>query len=420
MIMIAVLGTFDTKGAEHAFVADRIRQMGHCVLLIDVGTGESPTIVPDITRDEVMRATTINRGIAADSAGQPRAPSTDRGEAIATMATAVSCFLRQLVDQRKIQGIISLGGSGGTALATTAMRALPLGFPKVMVSTMAGVNVASYVDVSDIVMIPSIVDISGLNRISRDVFSRAAAVVVALANARPAIDHKSERSEKPLVVASMFGNTTKCVEHAKLIIEAAGYEVLTFHATGIGGRTMEALIDSGEVAGVLDITTTEWADQWVGGVMPGGPHRLEAAARRGVPAIVAPGCLDMVNFGERSNIPEKFRDRLFYEHNPQVTLMRTTADECTEIGRIIAEKLNQSKGEIRFLYPLKAISVISANGQAFFDADADSALLESIRKNLRADIPFEAVDCKINDPVFAKRCAEQLLDAMRCASATLA
>jgi uncharacterized protein (UPF0261 family) len=394
MTTIAVVGTLDTKGQEHAYLAQRIQSLGCKTLIIDVGTGGPPSAAADISREDVL-------GVRDDAA------SLDRGAAVSRMASAIPVLLRRLQQQEEIQGVISLGGSGGTAIATAGMRALPLGLPKVMVSTLASGNVAQYVDVSDIVMFPSIVDVSGLNRVLRGVLARAAAAVVAMARAQAAGD--SETVARPLIVASMFGNTTPCVDHARGILESQGYEVLVFHATGTGGRTMEALIRSGQVAGVLDITTTEWADQLVGGVMPGGTDRLSAAACMGVPSVVAPGCLDMVNFGEPSTIPEVFRHRTFHRHNPQVTLMRTTPQECEELGKLIAGQLNRSTGPVCMLFPTKSTSMISAAGQAFHDPKADRSLLDSLRRHLRADIPFETIDCDINDPVFAETCVQHLL-----------
>ncbi len=394
-LTILVLGTFDTKGPEHAFVAQRIRQAGHTPLMIDVGTGTQPTIEADIKREQILAL-----------APRPIQLSNDRGQAIDCMAALLPALMHQLLSEGRVDGIISLGGSGGTSLATTAMRALPVGLPKVMVSTLASGNVAQYIDVSDIVMMPSVVDVSGLNRISQSVFSRAAAAVVAMAEANATF---KPAATKPLIVASMFGNTTRCVEHARKILEAAGYEVIVFHATGVGGRSMEALIASGMVAGVLDVTTTEWADQLLGGVMPGGPERLLASAKHGIPAVVAPGCLDMVNFGAPATVPAKYAGRTFYQHNPQVTLMRTTADECVQLGKLIAGQLNQSVGPVHVLFPLKAISVISAVGGPFHDAAADQALMQSWRTNLRSDIPFESVDAEINDETFAAIAAKRLL-----------
>src|SRR3989454_1638439 len=350
MATIAVLGTMDSKGMEHSFVAERIRERGHQALIIDVGTLGEPNLKPDITREEVAAA----GGIDLAALGRRQ----DRGESVAAMSHAALVMLSKLVAEKKIDGVISLGGGGGTAIATAAMRALPIGFPKVMVSTLASGNTAQYVGVKDIVMFPSIVDVAGLNRISRQILSRAAGAICGMVEARP-----PRADDNPIVVASQFGNTTACVNHARKILEAEGYEVLVFHATGTGGRTMESLIESGMVTGVLDITTTEWADELVGGYLTAGPTRLEAAARHGVPAIVTPGCLDMVNFYAPDSVPAKFTGRTFYQHNPQVTLMRTTAEECAQLGRIIAQKLNASKGPVTVLVPRKAISVISAPDQ---------------------------------------------------------
>jgi uncharacterized protein (UPF0261 family) len=400
MPTIAVLGTFDTKGAEHGFLAETIRARGHETLLIHVGSLGATTITPDIGAEEVAASSGEDwRKILARQ---------DRGESVALMSRAAAKYVAGLCEDGRIQGIISLGGGGGTAIGTAAMRALPIGFPKVMVSTLASGNTAPYLGTKDIVMVPAIVDVAGINRISRAIFENAAGAICGMVEAaeqrrrRPAAD-------KPLVVASMFGNTTDCVNEAKRIVEEAGYEVLVFHATGAGGRAMESLIESGMVAGVLDVTTTEWADELVGGILGAGPTRLDAAARGGVPAIVVPGCLDMVNFGEPQTVPDTFLGRTFYHHNPQVTLMRTNAEECAELGRIIAEKVNQSKGPVTVLLPLKAISVISAAGKAFHSPAADNALFGSLKKHLRSDLPVIEQDVEINDPVFARACAEALL-----------
>jgi uncharacterized protein (UPF0261 family) len=399
MPTIAVIGTFDTKGTEHRFVADQIIQRGHRALLIDVGGHEEPQIKADVTREDV-----------AQSAGLDLAAlrvQNDRGAMVEALSKAAPVMLAKLVAEGRIQGVISLGGTGGTAIGTAVMRVLPLGFPKVMVSTVASGNVSAYVGVKDIVMFPSIVDVAGLNRFSRAVFTRAAATVCALAEANATMPKGTDA--RPLIVASMFGNTTQCVEHARQLLEAKGYEVLVFHATGTGGRTMESLIESGVVAGVLDITTTEWADELVGGVLNAGPTRLEAAARHGIPAIVTPGCLDMVNFGPPGSVPAKFAGRTFYQHNPQVTLMRTTPAECAELGCILAEKVNLSTGPVTVLLPLRAISIISAESQPFHDPAADAALFAAIKNGLHKDIPLIELDCAINDTVFTEACVSKLL-----------
>jgi uncharacterized protein (UPF0261 family) len=262
-------------------------------------------------------------------------------------------------------------------------------------------------------MMPSIVDVAGLNRFSRLILRRAAGAICGMVDSVSSSSSSSKNEEdetdRPIIAASMFGNTTECVQHAKTLLENAGYEVLVFHATGTGGRTMESLIESGLVTGVLDVTTTEWADELVGGVLSAGPTRLEAAARRGVPAIIAPGCLDMVNFQGRETVPAKFAGRTFYPHNPQVTLMRTNAAECAQLGRILAEKANLSTGPVTVLLPLRAVSVISAAGQPFHDPDADTVLFDSIKTHLRRDIPVIELDTAINDPAFAEACARTLL-----------
>ena len=399
MATIAVLGTLDTKGLEHGYVAELIRRRGHQTLIIDTGSGEAPQIVPDVPREEVAAAGGVDlAGIVARQ---------DRGEAVTAMAGAAAVLLSKLAGEGRIQGVISLGGGGGTAIGTAAMRALPIGFPKVMVSTLAAGNVAPYVGTKDIVMFPSIVDVSGINRISRVLLARAAGAICGMVETEvPA------GQDKPLIAASMFGNTTACVNTAKQLLEDRGFEVLVFHSTGTGGRIMESLIESGMISGVLDVTTTEWADELVGGILGAGPDRLSAAGKTGTPAIVTPGCLDMVNFGEPASVPAKFAGRVFYKHNPQVTLMRTNAVECAELGRILAEKVNAYSGPVTVLLPLKAISIISAEGQPFHDAAADAALFDAIRQHLKPGIPLVELDCEINAPEFARACAEALLTMM--------
>lgn len=400
MATIAVLGTLDTKGIEHAFLADRIRERGHQVLLVDVGTLGEPQVRPDLSRAEVAAAAGIDLA--------PLVARRDRGEAVTAMTRAAPVLVAGLASEARIQGIISLGGGGGTAIGTAAMRSLPIGFPKLMVSTLASGNTAPYVGARDIVMFPSIVDVAGLNRVSREILARAAGAICGMVEAR-----WPTGEDRPVIVASQFGNTTRCVEHARELLERAGYEVLVFAAVGTGGRTLESLVESGMVAGVLDITTTEWADELVGGVLTAGPHRLEAAAQAGVPAIVTPGCLDMVNFGPPDTVPAKFQGRRFYAHNPQVTLMRTTAAECAELGRILSEKLNASKGPVTVLIPLRGISVISAPGQPFHDPAADEALFATLKQRLRPGIPVLELDANINDPAFAEACVAALLNGLK-------
>lgn len=401
MKTIAVLGTLDSKGEEHAFVADLIRQKGHTPLLIDVGTGAKPTITPDITREEVAAADGLD--LSALMARK------DRGECVVAMSQAAPKLVAGLAAEGKIDGIISLGGGGGTALGSGAMRGLPVGFPKVMVSTLASGNTAHYVGSTDITMIPSIVDVAGLNRISKTIFTRAVGAICGMVE----MEIAPTAAERPLIAASMFGNTTECVDAARKTLEEAGYEVLVFHATGTGGKTMEKLIEDGLITGVLDITTTEWADELVGGTLSAGPTRLEATGQAGVPAIVTPGCLDMVNFGGRETVPEKYEGRNFYIHNPQVTLMRTTPAECAELGKILAEKVNAYTAPVTVLLPTKAISIISAEGQAFYDPEADAALFSAIKEHLSDEIKLLEIEAKINDPAFSSACADALLENLK-------
>ena len=398
MATIAILGTLDSKAEEHSFIAERIRERGHNVALIDVGTGGEPQITPDYSRYEVAAAT----GVDLKSLIERH----DRGACVVAMSEAAPIFLAQLVEAGTINGVVSLGGGGGTAIGTAAMRALPIGFPKLMVSTLASGNTAHYVGTKDIVMMPSIVDVSGLNRISRTIFTRAAGAICGMVEAK--ID---EEGGKPLIVASMFGNTTTCVNEAKAILEEAGYEVLVFHATGSGGQAMESLIESGMVSGVLDVTTTEWADEVVGATLSAGPTRMDAMTKAKVPAVVAPGCVDMANFGSRETVPPEFEGRNFYIHNPQVTLMRTNTRECAEIGKVIAIKANANTAPVAILNPLRAVSEINGEGQAFYDQEADTALFKAIRTNAQVEV----IDLEetINSFVFARACAEKLLELIQ-------
>ncbi|MEJ6579132.1 MAG: Tm-1-like ATP-binding domain-containing protein [Akkermansiaceae bacterium] len=391
---IAVLGTLDSKGHEHAFVADLIRKKGHHVHLIDLGTGGKPQVEPDVSRFEVAASISLDLQALIDKQ--------DRGECVVAMSKAAPVFLSKLASDGKIDGVISLGGGGGTALGTAAMRALPIGFPKLMVSTLASGNTAHYVGTKDITMMPSIVDVAGLNRISKTIFTRAAGAICGMVEATLTHD-----ADKPIIVASMFGNTTDCINIATKVLEEAGYEVLIFHATGTGGKTMESLIESGMVSGVLDLTTTEWADELLGATLTAGPTRMDAMTKARVPTVVAPGCLDMANYGERETLPPEHENRNIYIHNPQVTLLRTNADECRELGRILAEKANANPAPTAIVIPRKAISIISAEGQPFHDAEADQALFDAIHKHARCEVID--LDEEINSEIFAQAAAHKLL-----------
>ncbi len=394
---ILMIGTLDTKGAEFGFVRELIAARGHNTLMLDAGVSGEPQIPADISAAQVAAAGGGSLA-ALRQAG-------DRGAALTVMGHGARELALKLHAEGKVDGVISLGGSGGTSIAATAMQALPVGLPKVIVSTMASGDVSPYVGVKDITMMYSIVDVAGLNRISRQIFSNAVGAVCGMAEqAPPAAD------DKPLLAATMFGVTTPCVTAVREKLESAGYEVLVFHATGSGGSAMEALISGGFISGVADITTTEWCDELVGGVLSAGPTRLDAAAKAGVPQVVSLGALDMVNFGGMATVPAQFKERNLYVHNPQVTLMRTTAAECAELGKIIAGKLNQATGPTVLFVPLKGISMIDAPGQPFHDPEADAALFEALRQNVDpAKVQLVELDLHINDPEFAGALADRLL-----------
>jgi uncharacterized protein (UPF0261 family) len=397
---VAIVGTLDTKGTEYKFIRDRINNHGVNSIIIDVGTGGDPLLQPDITTREVAEAAGVDFEELKRKA--------DRGYSVEVMGKGAAVILKRLQQDGRIHGVISIGGSGGTSIGTTAMKALPTGFPKMMVSTVASGDTRQYVGVKDITMMNSVVDVAGLNIILKSILSNAAAAIAAMAKE----EIVSGDSNKPIVAATMFGVTTPCVSKACKILERAGYEVLVFHATGTGGMAMEDLIAGGFIKGVLDITTTELADELVGGLLTAGPKRLEAAGEKGIPQVVAPGALDMVNFWAPETVPGRFKSRLFYQHNPQVTLMRTTKEENVELGRIIAQKLNKAKGPTVFVWPRGGISLIDKEGQPFYDPEADKALIDSIRENLEGKVKLVEMDLDINDGEFAAEAANQLLSCL--------
>ena len=396
---IAIVGALDTKGLEFEFLQKQIELRGLSTLLIDIGVLGDPYMEPDISRGRVAQA----GGKSIEELVAKR----DRGEAMGVMTKGVAEVVRQLYSENEIDGIISMGGGGGTVIGTSAMRALPVGFPKLMVSTLASGDTSPYVDTTDITMMPSVVDVAGVNRISRRIYTNAAGAICGMVTGE-----LTPADDKPLVAASMFGNTTPAVDHARQIIESNGYEVLVFHATGTGGRTMEALIADEYIAGVLDITTTEWADEICGGVLSAGPSRLEAAARMGIPQVVVPGCIDMCNFWARDTVPEKYNERIFYEWNPNVTLMRTTPEENQRMGEIFAEKLNATSGPVAVLIPLKGFSQIDLEGEIFYWPEANQAFITALKNNLRSDIPVTEMDYDINAPEFSGKVAETLLEML--------
>jgi uncharacterized protein (UPF0261 family) len=403
---IALVGALDTKGAEFAFVKGELLRRGCRVLLINTGIVGEPAFAPEIDANSVAQA-------GGRSLADLRAEA-DRGTAVATMTTGIATVVKSLYDEGKIDGILGMGGSAGTVIATAAMRQLPVGFPKVMVSTLAAGDTTAYVGTKDIILIPSVVDVAGVNRISARIFANAAGVMVGLVEtAVPDIATKS------LIAASMFGNTTRLVDQCRAILDAQGYETLVFHATGTGGRTMESLIAEGYFTAVLDVTTTEWADELLGGFLTAGPERMDGAARQNLPQVIAPGCLDMVNFWGPDSVPAKYMDRKFYHWNPNVTLMRTTPEENAQLGRILAEKANQSTAPVAFFLPLQGISVLDSPGGKdtpvgeFWWPEADSALFDAIKTHVRPDIPVYELDCNINDAAFAEAVTGKLLEFLQ-------
>lgn len=400
MKTVAVLGTFDTKGKELKFIKECIEEHGLKTLCINTGVFE-PVVEPDVSSAEVAAAV----GADINAIVEKR----DRATATEVLAKGTEKLIPQLYAEGKFDGIISIGGSGGTSLATPAMRQLPLGVPKVMVSTMASGDVSPYVGTSDIVMIPSVVDAEGLNDISKVIFSNAANAVVGMVQNRKEI----ESDGKPLLAATMFGVTTPCVKAAEDYLHEQGYDVLVFHATGTGGKCMEALINQGFIKGVLDLTTTEWCDEVVGGVLNAGPDRLTAAGKNGIPQVVSVGALDMVNFGPMDTVPAQFKDRNLYKHNPTVTLMRTTADELKSIGHEIATRLADATGKTTLMLPLKGVSMIDVEGQPFYDAEVDKVLFDTLRTELAdSNVEIVELDTDINDKEFAVAAAKKLISLL--------
>lgn len=426
MPTVVFAGSLDTKSPDYAFVREQLIARGVDVLMVDFGVLDDPSLLPDVPAKEVARA----GGVELEAL---RA-SGDKSLAMRTMRDGLRIVVNQLYVEGKLHGIMALGGGGGTAIATAAMQALPIGVPKLMVSTVAAGDVAPYVGTRDILMLHSVVDVAGVNRISRQVYANAAAAMAGMVSgvsvrqyvgtsdestahvsrltfqSSDALNHQT--TDTPIITASMFGNTTACVTHAQEILTAAGYEVLVFHATGTGGRTMEGILADGFAAGNLDLTTTELADDLCGGVLSAGADRLMAAARAGVPTVLAPGCVDMVNFWGRATVPERYAGRLLYEWNSNVTLMRTTPEENRAIGERIAAAANASTGPVAILLPLQGVSQLDSPGGLFWDPVADGACYEAIRANLRADIPLEELDCNINNPAFAERAVDLLLSML--------
>ena len=398
---VCIVGTMDTKGIEFAFIKTQIESAGISTCVINTGILGEPQLAPDISADAVAQAGGSSLEALRDEG--------DRGNSVTVMAEGAAALVAEKHAAGEIDGIISLGGSAGTTIGTTAMQAVPVGVPKIMVSTLASGDTSPYVQSKDICMMYSVVDIAGINRLSRQILANAAGAIVGMVN----VEVPEATADKPLIAATMFGVTTPCVTKAREILEEAGYEVLVFHATGTGGQAMEDLVKGGFLVGVLDVTTTELADELVGGILSAGPDRLEAAGQTGLPQVVAPGALDMVNFGPPDTVPEKFSDRLFYQHNPTVTLMRTTAEETAELGHIMARKLSEAQGPTTVIIPMQGISAIDKTGQPFDSPEAREAWRENLKAHIGGNVTVIEMDAHINDDAFATKLAETLLNSIQ-------
>lgn len=397
---VLLIGTFDTKEEEFTYCRDLIEAKGYQTLMLDVGIMSDPSFKPEIPAEEVAEA--------GGSSLEALRRKADRKQAFEVMIAGARKIILAWYRRKKFDGVLSLGGGSGTSVATAAMRVLPFGVPKVMVSSVASGDVSAYVDIKDITLMYSVADISGLNRISRKILLNATGAVCGMIG-----QEEEPKEEKPLLAATMFGVTTPCVTAVRKRLEASGYEVVVFHATGTGGRTLEAMVRDGYIAGVADITTTEWSDEVAGGVLSAGPDRLEAAAEAGIPQVVSCGALDMVNFNAMESVLRKFQHRNLYRHTSQVTLMRTTPEECQQIGKRIAQKLNRATGPVMLMLPLRGVSMIDKRGKPFFDPDANSALFGALKKHVNSKVKVRELDLHINDPVFAEAVAEEMLKSLK-------
>jgi uncharacterized protein (UPF0261 family) len=407
MTTVVLLGTLDTKGAEYDFVRRRLVDLGCEVVMVDAGTMGQSQYPVDVGPDEVAAGAGFDRATLA--------AASDRGAAIAAMSEGARRVVDGLHADGRLDGILALGGSGAAALASPAMRALPIGVPKLIVSTMTAGDTRPYVGESDVAMLHPVVDIAGINRISASILDNAAAAIAGMAAAYARRAREPREGDRPLIAATMFGVTTPCVTAARQRLEELGYELLVFHATGSGGRAMEALIRSASIDGVLDVTTTELADEIGGGILSAGPDRLEAAGATGIPQVVSVGALDMINFGPLDTVPDRYRSRKLHVHNASVTLMRTTLEENAQLGRLIAEKLNQATGPVSVFVPTGGVSMIDAPGQPFHDPAADDALFDALRSGLRPDIERIEMPVNINDPTFAVAMVDRLHELMAAA-----
>jgi uncharacterized protein (UPF0261 family) len=408
MKTVVAAGALDTKGADYEFLVERLRYHGVNALTVDFGVLGDPQFLPDVTNAEVARGGGVDLTALRESK--------DKTLAMRAMAEGLRRVLYRLRDEGRLDGVCGMGGSGGTTILAAGVRGLPIGIPKLLISTVAAGDVSAYVGSTDVTMMHSVVDVAGLNRIIRQIYTNAAAAIAGMVQAiRP-----EPAGERPLVAASMFGNTTACVDRARASLDRAGWEVLVFHATGSGGKTMQRLASEGLLAGLFDLTTTEFADEVCGGVFSAGPERVNIGAPTAIPVVLAPGCVDMCNFGARASIPDKYRSRLIYEWNANVSLMRTNIEENRRIGAMIAETANRCAGPAIVLLPLRGVSMLDSPGGPFWDPDADQACYDSIRSGLKQGISVIQIDANINDPIFADRASGVFLELSEAARRTAA
>ena len=395
---IIMLGCFDTKGEDFSYLLKYLEAKKQQVITINTGVMETQVgFSIDFDSKQVAAAS----GTSLQSIRK----SNDRGKAVELMGKGAAEIIADLISKKKVKGVIGMGGGGGTYIALSAMQVVPLGIPKICLSTLAAIDLSRQVGAKDITLMPSVVDVAGLNKISKLLIQQAAAALCGMAEVHV---EDSDNFQKTIAI-SMFGNTTKCVDKCTELLKDKGYEVLAFHATGVGGATMESLIREGIFDAVLDVTTTELADELCGGILSAGPKRLTAASDMGIPQVVVPGCLDMVNFSHLDTVPEKYKSRQLYSWAPDVTLMRTDIEENEVLGKTLADKLNESKAPVTVLLPKKGISVIGTEGEIFYSPEADKALFKAIKQALRKDIPVIELDSHINDEVFAKTLVDELL-----------
>ena len=397
MKTVVAAGAFDTKGADYKFLVERLRSHDVTTLTVDFGVVGDPPFLPDVTNAEVARAGGADLSILRQSK--------DKALAMRVMADGLPRVLSRLHEQGHLDGVCGMGGSGSTAILSAGVRGLPIGVPKLFVSTVAAGYVSNYVGSTDLTLMHSVVDVAGLNRISVEIYTNAAAAIAGMVKAvRP-----PSTEQKPLIAASMFGNTTPCIDRVRSALDRAGWEVLVFHATGNGGRTMQRLASEGLLAGMLDLTTTELADEVCGGVFSAGAERVRIAAASPIPVVLAPGCVDMCNFGSRVSVPDKYASRLLYEWNSNVTLMRTSVEDNRKIGRLIAETANRCAGPAVVLLPLRGVSMLDSPNGPFWDPAADQACFDALRSCLKPGISVIEIDANINDPAFADQATQVFL-----------